>query len=148
MLFVGWHVSKWSKYVSARQKFLTLLVGNPVDDGAWTGSETQLPVSFRHLILPERYPPPTELLDLQPLPVSALRNPAYEALYSQHFPFFNPIQTQGRRSPQVILHWCLGHWGNFWETGWSAYGLFQTRRYHLELNWTDVWSSSGGASVL
>ncbi|XP_076460821.1 U5 small nuclear ribonucleoprotein 200 kDa helicase-like [Babylonia areolata] len=60
----------------------------------WIGSETQLPVSFRHLILPERYPPPTELLDLQPLPVSALRNPAYEALYSEHFPFFNPIQTQ------------------------------------------------------
>nr|KAG5691791.1 hypothetical protein BaRGS_003187 [Batillaria attramentaria] len=60
----------------------------------WIGAETQLPVSFRHLILPERYPPPTELLDLQPLPVSALRNPAYEALYSDQFPFFNPIQTQ------------------------------------------------------
>lgn len=60
----------------------------------WIGSETQLPVSFRHLILPERYPPPTELLDLQPLPVSALRNQAYEALYSSQFPFFNPIQTQ------------------------------------------------------
>ena len=60
-----------------------------------TGSETQLPVSFRHLILPEKFPPPTELLDLQPLPVSALRNPAYEALYSDKFPYFNPIQTQG-----------------------------------------------------
>ncbi|GAB6023297.1 hypothetical protein CHUAL_008104 [Chamberlinius hualienensis] len=60
----------------------------------WIGSETQLPVSFRHLILPEKYPPPTELLDLQPLPVSALRNPAFEALYSKKFPFFNPIQTQ------------------------------------------------------
>lgn len=56
--------------------------------------ETQLPVSFRHLILPEKYPPPTELLDLQPLPVSALRNAAFEELY-QNFPFFNPIQTQG-----------------------------------------------------
>jgi pre-mRNA-splicing helicase BRR2 len=62
----------------------------------FAGSETQLPVSFRHLILPERYPPPTELLDLQPLPVSALRNPAYEALYSAQFTFFNPIQTQGK----------------------------------------------------
>ena len=60
-----------------------------------TGAETQLPVSFRHLILPEKYPPPTELLDLQPLPVSALRSPAFEALYSDKFPFFNPIQTQG-----------------------------------------------------
>lgn len=59
-------------------------------------AETQLPVSFRHLILPEKYPPPTELLDLQPLPVSALRNPQFEALYSDKFPFFNPIQTQGK----------------------------------------------------
>lgn len=62
----------------------------------FSGAETQLPVSFRHLILPEKYPPPTELLDLQPLPVSALRSPAFESLYSDKFPFFNPIQTQGR----------------------------------------------------
>lgn len=59
------------------------------------GAETQLPVSFRHLILPERYPPPTELLDLQPLPITALRNPKFEMLYSKKFPIFNPIQTQG-----------------------------------------------------
>lgn len=39
----------------------------------WLGCEATLPVSFRHLILPEKYPPPTELLDLQPLPLSALR---------------------------------------------------------------------------
>ena len=34
------------------------------------------------------------------------------------------------------------HWGNFWETGWSAYGLFRLHRYHLELltesNTTDI----------
>lgn len=60
----------------------------------WIGAETQLPVSFRHLILPERYPPATELLDLQPLPVSALRNSSFEALYNEKFPYFNPIQTQ------------------------------------------------------
>ncbi|ERN11506.1 hypothetical protein AMTRI_Chr03g43880 [Amborella trichopoda] len=59
----------------------------------WLGSQTVLPVSFRHLILPEKYPPPTELLDLQPLPVTALRNPSCEALY-QDFKHFNPIQTQ------------------------------------------------------
>ncbi|XP_067928050.1 U5 small nuclear ribonucleoprotein 200 kDa helicase-like [Watersipora subatra] len=58
----------------------------------WIASETQLPVSFRHLILPEKYPLPTELLDLQPLPVSALRNGEYEKLYNLQF--FNPIQTQ------------------------------------------------------
>ncbi|KAG5673800.1 hypothetical protein PVAND_003817 [Polypedilum vanderplanki] len=58
----------------------------------WISSETQLPVSFRHLILPEKNMPPTELLDLQPLPITALRNQEYEALYK--FPQFNPIQTQ------------------------------------------------------
>ncbi|XP_054766386.2 U5 small nuclear ribonucleoprotein 200 kDa helicase-like [Lytechinus pictus] len=60
----------------------------------WIVSETQLPVSFRHLILPEKNLPPTELLDLQALPVSALRNPAFENLYSSKFSVFNPIQTQ------------------------------------------------------
>ena len=58
----------------------------------WIASETQVAVSFRHLILPEKHPAPTELLDLQPLPVNALRNPHYEDLY--HFKFFNGIQTQ------------------------------------------------------
>eukprot|EP00039_Didymoeca_costata_P018603 m.334150 g.334150 ORF g.334150 m.334150 type:complete len:2153 (-) comp17301_c0_seq1:1767-8225(-) len=58
----------------------------------WLGSENQLPVSFRHLILPEKYPPHTELLDLQPLPVSALHESTYEKLYK--FSYFNAIQTQ------------------------------------------------------
>lgn len=58
----------------------------------WIASETQLPVSFRHLLLPEKNMPPTELLDLQPLPITALRNPKFETLYK--FPQFNPIQTQ------------------------------------------------------
>ncbi|PHU15482.1 U5 small nuclear ribonucleoprotein kDa helicase [Capsicum chinense] len=59
----------------------------------WIGSQTVLPVSFWHLIFPEMYPPPTDLLDLQPLPVTALRNPVYEALY-RDFKHFNPVQTQ------------------------------------------------------
>eukprot|EP00047_Mylnosiga_fluctuans_P022270 m.116969 g.116969 ORF g.116969 m.116969 type:complete len:2124 (+) comp9197_c0_seq4:160-6531(+) len=60
----------------------------------WIGAETTLPVSFRNLILPERFPPCTELLDLQPLPVSALQSAAFEALYRPRFKYFNPIQTQ------------------------------------------------------
>ena len=60
----------------------------------WLGAETLLPISFRHLILPEKYPPPTELLDLQALPVSSLGNREYEALYSDQFAYFNPMQTQ------------------------------------------------------
>ena len=39
-----------------------------------------------------RYPLSAELLDLRPLPVSALQNIHYESLYS--FTHFNPIQTQ------------------------------------------------------
>lgn len=57
-------------------------------------SETTLPISFQHLILPEKYPPPTELLDLQPLPLNALRNEEYQRLYSDRVQHFNPIQTQ------------------------------------------------------
>ncbi|OWR54796.1 putative pre-mRNA-splicing helicase BRR2, partial [Danaus plexippus plexippus] len=60
----------------------------------WIAAETQLPVSFRHLILPEKNLPPTELLDLQPLPISALRNEKWEQLYKDAFPQFNPVQTQ------------------------------------------------------
>ncbi|KAH9647072.1 DExH-box ATP-dependent RNA helicase DExH12 [Citrus sinensis] len=51
------------------------------------------PLPPQHLILPEKFPPPTELLDLQLLPVTALQNPSYEALY-QNYKLFNPIQTQ------------------------------------------------------
>ena len=46
------------------------------------------------MILPEKNPPPTELLDLQPLPVSALRNKDYENIYNNTFIHFNPVQTQ------------------------------------------------------
>uniref|UniRef100_A0AAY4D3E8 Activating signal cointegrator 1 complex subunit 3 n=1 Tax=Denticeps clupeoides TaxID=299321 RepID=A0AAY4D3E8_9TELE len=58
----------------------------------WLGSEAVCIINFQHLILPERHPPHTELLDLQPLPVTALGNHEYESLYK--FTHFNPIQTQ------------------------------------------------------
>lgn len=65
----------------------------------WLGSETVLPISFRHLILPEKYPPPTELLDLQPLPLSALNNKLFQSVFEQkNISVFNPIQTQGKHS--------------------------------------------------
>lgn len=60
----------------------------------WLHSETRFPISFKHLILPEKYPPHTELLDLQSLPVTALRNREFEEIYSQTLSKFNPIQTQ------------------------------------------------------
>jgi pre-mRNA-splicing helicase BRR2 len=63
----------------------------------WLGSETVLPVSFRHLILPEKYPPPTELLDLQPLQLSSLdQEYKREVFLKRGIRTFNPIQTQGK----------------------------------------------------
>lgn len=59
----------------------------------WLHSETRLPVSFKHLILPEKYPPHTELMDLQPLLPSSLRSKRYEAIFKSYGQF-NPIQTQ------------------------------------------------------
>ena len=58
----------------------------------WIGSESSCAISFKHLILPERHPPHTDLLDLQPLPVTALKDASFELLYK--FSHFNPIQTQ------------------------------------------------------
>ncbi|XP_026040959.1 activating signal cointegrator 1 complex subunit 3 isoform X1 [Maylandia zebra] len=58
----------------------------------WLGAEAVCIINFQDLILPERHPPHTELLDLQPLPVTALGNREYESLYK--FTHFNPIQTQ------------------------------------------------------
>ncbi|KAK1140137.1 putative steryl acetyl hydrolase mug81 [Aspergillus melleus] len=60
----------------------------------WLGAESVTPVSFQHLIRPDTESVYTDLLNLQPLPVSALKNPLLEELYSQRFQFFNPMQTQ------------------------------------------------------
>lgn len=58
----------------------------------WLHAEAVCAISFKHLILPDHHPPHTELLNLQPISVSALRNPTLENLYN--FSHFNPIQTQ------------------------------------------------------
>ena len=63
-------------------------------------------MSFKGLILPERHPPHTELLDLDPLPLSALDCPEYEAQY--RFSHFNPIQTQVPLKAGKDTVWKLG----------------------------------------
>lgn len=68
----------------------------------WLGSEAIAPVSFKNVVLPQRFHPPTELLDLQPLPVTALRNKRFEAMYS-NITHFNPIQTQVLSSSPPLL---------------------------------------------
>ncbi|KAG4426600.1 hypothetical protein IFR04_000031 [Cadophora malorum] len=59
----------------------------------WMHSENKLAVSFQKLILPEKFPPHTQLLDLQPLPVAALKTEDFRALYP-NWERFNKIQTQ------------------------------------------------------
>ena len=60
----------------------------------WLGAETVTPVSFQHLIRPDTESVYTDLLDLQPLPVTALKNPLLEEIYGKRFQYFNPMQTQ------------------------------------------------------
>ncbi|KAF1842631.1 Sec63-domain-containing protein [Cucurbitaria berberidis CBS 394.84] len=67
----------------------------------WLGAETVHPISFQHLIRPDTESVYTDLLNLQPLPISALKNPLLEEVYAQRFQYFNPMQSQ-------IFH-CLYH---------------------------------------
>jgi pre-mRNA-splicing helicase BRR2 len=66
----------------------------PVVSDRWLRVGARLPISFKHLILPEKFPPPTPLLDLKALPLSVLRNKEFESLYSSTIQTFNEIQTQ------------------------------------------------------
>lgn len=59
----------------------------------WMHSETKIAVAFQKLILPERFPPHTPLLDMQPVPVKALKRSDYQNLYPR-WSQFNKVQTQ------------------------------------------------------
>ncbi|KAK9491575.1 Sec63 Brl domain-containing protein [Lipomyces doorenjongii] len=67
----------------------------------WAGAGTVTTISFQHLIRPELENIQTKLLNLRPLPVTALHDPVIEAIYQQKFNYFNPMQT-------MIFH-CLYH---------------------------------------
>ncbi|KAL1514923.1 hypothetical protein AB1Y20_004002 [Prymnesium parvum] len=58
----------------------------------WLGCETTVPLPLSDITLPHAAPAHTQLLDLRPLPLSALQCPAWEPLFS--FTHFNPVQTQ------------------------------------------------------
>lgn len=58
----------------------------------WLHSSSSLPIVLSSMILPAKFPPPTELLDLQPLLPSALGEPTLAKIF--RFKEFNPIQTQ------------------------------------------------------
>ena len=59
----------------------------------WLQAEMKLAVSFEKLILPEKFPAHTALLDLQPVPVAALKRDDFRNLYPD-WEAFNKIQTQ------------------------------------------------------
>ncbi|MCJ1226445.1 DEIH-box ATPase [Toensbergia leucococca] len=71
--------------------FITLL------SDRWMHSETKLAVSFQKLVLPEKFPAHTPLLDLQSLPVSALKRQEFQDLYPA-WQRFNKVQTQAFNS--------------------------------------------------
>lgn len=103
---------------------------------SWLHAETLFTVSFHNLTLPQvnrtiahwcslmliliivywmLHPLPmqtqithTELLDLKPLPLSALGNKTYEDLY--RFSHFNPIQTQVPLEPSYLPFQCQCHY--------------------------------------
>lgn len=58
----------------------------------WLHCETRVALSLKKLIVPQKFPAPTPIYDLQPVPVSALN----DSEYSELFPWksFNKIQTQ------------------------------------------------------
>eukprot|EP00002_Diphylleia_rotans_P001075 TRINITY_DN10590_c0_g1_i1.p1 TRINITY_DN10590_c0_g1~~TRINITY_DN10590_c0_g1_i1.p1 ORF type:complete len:1715 (+),score=334.69 TRINITY_DN10590_c0_g1_i1:82-5226(+) len=58
----------------------------------WIGAETLSVISFQSLILPDRQSAHTELLNLDPLPLSVLGNTEFQSIFK--FTHFNPVQTQ------------------------------------------------------
>ena len=59
----------------------------------WMHASIRVAVPFHKLILPEKFPPHTELLELQPLPIDALKVASHVGLYPL-WKQFNRIQTQ------------------------------------------------------
>jgi activating signal cointegrator complex subunit 3 len=70
-----------------KQYFLRLI------SDSWVGVENLLPVTFQDIVIPEQKTVHTDLIDLTPLPTSALQELRFEKLYSR-YETFNPIQTQ------------------------------------------------------
>uniref|UniRef100_A0AAF5PWB9 U5 small nuclear ribonucleoprotein 200 kDa helicase n=1 Tax=Wuchereria bancrofti TaxID=6293 RepID=A0AAF5PWB9_WUCBA len=54
--------------------------------------DSVVPISMHNCVLPSSHCPHTDLLDLDPLPLAALKNETFQSIYS--FEFFNPVQTQ------------------------------------------------------
>ena len=60
---------------------------------SWVGVEFVHPVSLKETTLPKETNPYTNLIDLTPLPTTALQNENYEKLFSR-IETFNPVQNE------------------------------------------------------
>ena len=60
----------------------------------WVGCGFKESIQLSDIEVPSDEDVTTELLDLYPLPLSALNNEIYENIFSTNFMYFNPIQTQ------------------------------------------------------
>ncbi|KAJ3810639.1 Sec63-domain-containing protein [Lentinula lateritia] len=60
----------------------------------WLGAENEIEVSLNNLIMPRPIQSMTALLDLPLLPLTALRRPEVEIMYSRRLHNFNSLQTQ------------------------------------------------------
>jgi len=60
---------------------------------SWVGVELIHPISLEHTRMPEQVVTNTDLMDLTPLPKTALQSEKYEQLFSR-IETFNPVQTQ------------------------------------------------------
>lgn len=62
------------------------------DSDKWLSCAQDVIINCENLKLPEKFLPYTKLLDLIPLPLTALNNELYQSIYK--YKHFNPIQTQ------------------------------------------------------
>ena len=60
----------------------------------WVNCSQRTMIELSEIEVPQDEDVKTELLDLFPLPISALRNRDYESVFNKEFQYFNPIQTQ------------------------------------------------------
>ena len=60
----------------------------------WVNCYQQNIIELSEIDVPQDEDVKNELLDLYPLPLSALKNKDYESIFNKEFQYFNPIQTQ------------------------------------------------------
>ena len=85
----GVKTSFYIRYKGNNERSYRLTV---TSDRWMTDDEEDIDINLESLGIDMEATPFTELLNIQPLPVTALKNPAFQSLYK--FKFFNPLQTQ------------------------------------------------------